>query len=206
MVFEGLLRKSGNFETVGAPPGSEVAVLLSTVLENEWILGKVLHFYYDTGEMFKTLSCSSTLRQLTLIMRVPVNDIEYASSPSNKNMHMLCVNVCSHIGFYDIADMDDASKRYYLSESKVIVLSSDIEEMKRLSRGEEVLAVYPDTTSFYPATVAGGLKKVAGTHTVSVQVMIEPVNFFYIHLFVCDCLFVRMYSHSLSTNHPTVSG
>ena len=43
--------------------------------------------------------------------------------------------------------------------------------IKRLGKGEDVLAVYPDTTSFYPAIVATGPKKVAGTDTMGVQVV-----------------------------------
>jgi SGF29 tudor-like domain len=38
-----------------------------------------------------------------------------------------------------------------LPESQVVVLSPLLE---RLSKGDSVYAVYPDTTSFYPATVA----------------------------------------------------
>ena len=34
----------------------------------------------------------------------------------------------------------------------------------KFSRGEEVLAVYPDTTSFYPAQVAQAKKGVVGVH------------------------------------------
>lgn len=36
-----------------------------------------------------------------------------------------------------------------LPESQVVVLSP----LERLSKGDSVYAVYPDTTSFYPATV-----------------------------------------------------
>eukprot|EP00622_Pseudochattonella_farcimen_P000972 FR735566.1.p1 GENE.FR735566.1~~FR735566.1.p1 ORF type:complete len:259 (-),score=38.85 FR735566.1:87-863(-) len=51
-------------------------------------------------------------------------------------------------GFYTVSDEDDQTKTYSVSESLVVLL-----EGARLTRGEEVYAIYPDTTSFYPATV-----------------------------------------------------
>jgi SAGA-associated factor 29 len=61
--------------------------------------------------------------------------------------------ICYHadIGTYDIADVDN-SKRYSLAEANVAVLDL-VDSSKRLSKGEDVLAVYPDTTSFYLASV-----------------------------------------------------
>ena len=58
---------------------------------------------------------------------------------------------------YDIADIDD-SKRYHLSQRQVAELDL-VYSIKKLSRSEEVLAVYPDTTSFYPATVTQAAKR-----------------------------------------------
>lgn len=55
-------------------------------------------------------------------------------------------------GYYEVADADE-SKRYHLPESQVIVLNL-INSQKKLSKGETVYAVYPDTTAFYPATVS----------------------------------------------------
>lgn len=55
------------------------------------------------------------------------------------------------IGMYDIADVDN-SKRYSLHETQVCVLDL-ADNHRRLCKGEEILAVYPDTTSFYPAIV-----------------------------------------------------
>jgi len=57
----------------------------------------------------------------------------------------------SDIGVYDVADIDD-SKRYQVSDKNVILLDL-LTSVTKLSKGEEVLAVYPDTTSFYPAVV-----------------------------------------------------
>lgn len=55
-------------------------------------------------------------------------------------------------GVYEIADVDD-SRRYNIPESQVHLLDM-ADSQRRLCRGEEVHAVYPDTTSFYPATVS----------------------------------------------------
>lgn len=55
-------------------------------------------------------------------------------------------------GFYDIVDADD-TKRYELPESQVILLDLP-ESSKKLSKGDSVYAIYPDTTAFYLATVS----------------------------------------------------
>jgi len=71
--------------------------------------------------------------------------------------------------FYEITDIDDTSRRYHLYESQVYFL--DVAEVyKKLSKSDEIYAVYPDTTSFYPAVVVQGPKKAAtGEPTVTVQ-------------------------------------
>jgi len=71
--------------------------------------------------------------------------------------------------YYDITDIDDTSRRYHLCESQVYFL--DVAELyKKLSKGDEIYAVYPDTTSFYPAVVVQGPKKSnTGDLTISVQ-------------------------------------
>jgi len=60
------------------------------------------------------------------------------------------------IGQYDVADVDD-SKRYTVPESQVIALDTDLQ--RKLTKGEIVYAVYPDTTSFYPAVVIQAPRK-----------------------------------------------
>lgn len=51
-------------------------------------------------------------------------------------------------GVYTVADEDDTSKTYEVPEAQTTLL-----EAERVGKGEEVFAVYPDTTSFYPAVV-----------------------------------------------------
>lgn len=72
-------------------------------------------------------------------------------------------------GFYDVSDVDDEG-RYSLPESQVLRL--DLQDtQKKFSKGDEVLAVYPDTTAFYQATIIQGTRKASAglDQTVSVQ-------------------------------------
>ena len=62
-------------------------------------------------------------------------------------------------GMYQLADEDaESNKVFNLPESQVVVLGG----VDRLSRGDIIYAVYPDTTSFYQATVVQPPKKVGG--------------------------------------------
>jgi len=55
---------------------------------------------------------------------------------------------------------------FYLPESQVVVLGT----VERLSRGDVIYAVYPDTTSFYQATVVQPPRKAqGGSHFVTVN-------------------------------------
>ena len=54
-------------------------------------------------------------------------------------------------GFYKVQDADDTSNEYMLPETCVQLLLGDKGE--RVAKGEEVMAVYPDTTSFYMCTI-----------------------------------------------------
>jgi len=63
-------------------------------------------------------------------------------------------------GMYNLSDEDvESNKVFHLPESQVVVLSG----VDRLSRGDVVYAVYPDTTSFYQATVVQPPRKVQGS-------------------------------------------
>lgn len=83
-----------------------------------------------------------------------------ASSIAEKFM-MLGRVICYHAdsGQYDILDVDD-SKKYLLPERQVIVLDL-IESQRKLCKAETVFALYPDTTSFYPATVSAAPRRSA---------------------------------------------
>jgi hypothetical protein len=58
------------------------------------------------------------------------------------------------VGYYQVADADETEDKIYsVPESQVILLDLQMNNSQKLAKGEEVLAVYPDTTSFYAATV-----------------------------------------------------
>lgn len=63
------------------------------------------------------------------------------------------------IGAYDVTDGDD-SKRYHLPENQVAPLDM-LSSQRRLAKGEEVLAIYPETTSFYPAYIVQAPRRTA---------------------------------------------
>jgi len=62
-------------------------------------------------------------------------------------------------GLYTVSDEDDASKQYTVEEGLTVVLETG----ERIGKGEHVFAVYPDTTSFYPAVVTSVPRKSAGS-------------------------------------------
>ncbi len=77
------------------------------------------------------------------------------------------------IGYYDVADVDD-SKRYHLPSRQVIRLDNN--ENKKFSKGEEIQAVYPDTSVFYPAIVVQGPKKISSSSDIIITVQFHGDN------------------------------
>mmetsp|Transcript_27343 Transcript_27343/g.33117 ORF Transcript_27343/g.33117 Transcript_27343/m.33117 type:complete len:133 (+) Transcript_27343:673-1071(+) len=74
----------------------------------------------------------------------------------------ILAKVISHnaeTGTYKLSDEDvESNKIFNLPASQVVVLGN----VERLSRGDVIYAVYPDTTSFYQATVVQAPRKVSG--------------------------------------------
>jgi SGF29 tudor-like domain len=85
------------------------------------------------------------------------------------------------IGAYDVADGDD-SKRYHLPENQVAPLDM-LYSQRRLTKGEEVLAIYPETTSFYPAYIVQAPRRTAiGTiHRGSLRMALRSTLFSDLH-------------------------
>ena len=80
------------------------------------------------------------------------------------------------IGSYDIADVDD-SQRYQVPENQVTVLDL-IDSSRKLSKGESVYAVYPDTTAFYLAIVSAAPRRGAGAEpAITVQFEGDDADF-----------------------------
>ena len=55
-------------------------------------------------------------------------------------------------GTWTVSDSDDSKKEYNVPVELIVVLS-DGDNQQKFMRGNHVMAMYPDTTSFYPATV-----------------------------------------------------
>ena len=85
---------------------------------------------------------------------LPGADVAIRPNPQNLDEMILGRVIAYHadIGAYDVADVDD-SKRYHLPEAAVTVLDM-LDNPRKLSKGEVVHAVYPDTTAFYTAIVS----------------------------------------------------
>ena len=65
----------------------------------------------------------------------------------------------SNTGTYDVVDVDD-ERALRLPETQVIALdNANAENMRRLVKNDEVLVVYPDTSTFYPAILSQAPKR-----------------------------------------------
>ncbi len=71
----------------------------------------------------------------------------------------------SEINSYEIIDVDDQQK-YTLPDTQVFELGQ-AELLKKISKGDHIYALYPDTTIFYPATVLSAPKKVSNSSNIS---------------------------------------
>ena len=90
------------------------------------------------------------------------NNLVRLVDPAIAEKSMILGRVISYradTGEYDILDVDD-SKKYILPERQVVVLDL-LESQRKLSKGELVFALYPDTTSFYPAVVSHAPRRTA---------------------------------------------
>lgn len=58
----------------------------------------------------------------------------------------------SEINCYDILDVDD-KRKYTVPEAQVYALGQIDMSTKRVSKGDRVFALFPDTTAFYPGVV-----------------------------------------------------
>lgn len=63
----------------------------------------------------------------------------------------------SELNMYEILDIDDRQK-YTLPESQVLPLGQ-ADVFKKLAKGENIYALYPDTTIFYPAVIIQAPKR-----------------------------------------------
>jgi len=125
------------------------AIVDATVKRLDHDLAKMETLLKTTGE-FQVASGSAKPNDLAAIQVVP-------NSPD-----WILAKVISHdleSGMYRLSDEDvESNKIFHLPESQVVVLGG----IDKLSRGDLIYAVYPDTTSFYQAGVTSPPKRVSG--------------------------------------------
>jgi hypothetical protein len=104
----------------------------------DWILAKVITHDAQTG-IYKLSDEDNES-----------NKSEFLVIPFISNVHSSCAVLLNMLAFL--------LKVFNLPESQVVILGG----LKNLTRGDIVYAVYPDTTSFYQATIVQGPRKVSG--------------------------------------------
>jgi len=124
------------------------SIVHATVKRLDKDLGKLETMLKTTGEF--QIAGSAKPNDLAAIQVLP-NSADW-----------ILAKVISHdpdSGMYRLSDEDvESNKIFHLPESQVVVLSGT----EKLSRGDIVYAVYPDTTSFYQAAVVQPVKRVSG--------------------------------------------
>lgn len=73
----------------------------------------------------------------------------------------------SEMGVYEVVDVDD-SKLLKLPETQVITLDApNMDTIRKLNKHDEILAVYPDTSTFYPAALSQAPRRTGGGNGVN---------------------------------------
>lgn len=113
-------------------------------------------------EAFEALLKSTGQYETTVITgAAQPNDLAAIQVTANSPDWILA-KVISHdpqTGMYNLSDEDiESNKTFLLPESQVVILGG----VDRLNRGDVIYGVYPDTTSFYQATVVEIPKKIPG--------------------------------------------
>ena len=129
------LQSAGEFQKQGTAKPNDLAAIQVNPGSPDWILAKVMSHDAQTG-----------------MYRLSDEDIE-----SNKSKCLpTAITMNTGVTRLTIACVCQV---FHLPESQVIILGN----LKNLSRGDTVFAVYPDTTSFYQATVVQIVRKVGGS-------------------------------------------
>ena len=142
-------QSTGAYEAGGAKP-NDLAAIQVTPGSPDWILAKVISHDPETG-----------------MYQLSDEDVESNKSKKRKKGRdgswVSCAYNLTDCGFLF------CQKVFHLAETQVVVLGG----VDKLSRGDVVYAVYPDTTSFYQATVVQAPRKVSGS---SAFVMVNFVD------------------------------
>jgi hypothetical protein len=142
-----LLKVSGEFETEGGVKPNDLAAMQTNPASPDWILGKVISHDPATG-----------------MYMLADEDLESnkgeSKNPTHHGVSQGCWRfaMCPNIIFASSLSFSFAYTVFNLPEAQVIILSP----LEKISRGDIVYAVYPDTTSFYQATIVQPPRKAGG--------------------------------------------
>jgi hypothetical protein len=137
------LKSAGAFETEGgggAKPNDLAAIQVMPGVQ-EWILAKVIQHDPETG-----------------VYTLADEDIESNKSKFLVTSDSSALSVDEKV-LSPYVSTFLPEKVFHLPEQQVVLL----ENIDRLSKGDIVFAVYPDTTSFYQATIVQAPRRMANT-------------------------------------------
>lgn len=157
--YEKFLHGTGEFSTLVAPP----PVAAPAVIKNE-----------RTLKAPSVINASSTMKSLQQRIMKPNDLCAMRVSPNQMAdtewILGRVISYSSESGLYQIADEDPEAA---LETKKVSLAPSQVKPsgtgLDKLQKGETVMAVYPETTSFYHAIVTQLPRKVANATYVHVQ-------------------------------------
>lgn len=96
----------------------------------------------------------------------------------------------SEISSYDIVDIDDQTQRYTLPEHQVFQLGQ-ADAQRKISKGDVLFALYPDSTSFYAATIVQAPKKsIIIDPTVMLQFVGDEDSTGKLKTLLCRCIYL----------------
>jgi len=79
-------------------------------------------------------------------------------------------------GAYDVVDVDDC-KVLRLPETQVVALDgANLDSVRRLVKNDDVLVVYPDTSTFYPAVLTQAPRRGAASVDGELTAMVQFVG------------------------------
>ena len=139
------LKSAGEFQAPGSAKPNDLAAIQVTVGSPDWILAKVIKHDVRTG-MYELADEDTESNKGTLVFSVGFDWFMQENALPQLYMFLTFLLLLT------------SRLVFSLPEEQVVILNP----LKSLSRGDIVFAVYPDTTSFYQATVVQAPRKVGG--------------------------------------------
>jgi len=159
------LRATGEFEASGAKPGDEVAIRME---DSSWILARVVKFRaessaYDVADA----DDERKVYQLPEARVVPLTEGHRAAPHALAPVASVLSTVVSSGGGHDNKGAGSISGGGGSGGGAGEGTSRDGQaHVVKLAKGDEVFAIYPDTTSFYPAVVSVPPRRAIAANTI----------------------------------------